>query len=294
MKKNIAFWAASCISMTAFSQNNTFPGTGTAGIGTTSPSSTFNAQIHGTTDYSFTFPSQPALYDIFGNLVSPAVSGYTTNYGKTSRLGFTNTTTGATGTDGSIIRQSGLDFTIDNLEKKLITLQSNVAALRVDGTYNRVNVGFGVHTSSDFAGFNVNCLNDNGVNIETVKTGKYGLKVKVNADTDYAAKFFGSNTTTETFSVLGSGKTTIYSSAVGLTNTAFSVNTGSTENFSVKGNGSTVINYNVATNSDKVFVVKNGSQTLMQVTNEGILRSRGMKVNTETWADYVFEKDCEE
>lgn len=292
MKKNIAFCAATLLSMSALSQNtNTFPVTGTAGIGTITPSAVFNAQIHGTTDYSFTFPSQPAVYDIFGNLISPAVSGYTTNYGKTSRLGFTNTTSGATGTDGSIIRQSGLDFTIDNLEKKLITLQSNVASLRVDGTYNRVNVGFGVHTSSDFAVFNVHSSIDNGINIETTKPGKYGLKVKVNTDSDYAAKFFGSNATTETFSVLGSGKTTVYSSAIGLTNTALSVNTGSTENFSVKGNGSTTINYNVATNSDKVFVVKNGSQTLMQVTNEGILRTRGMKVNAIVWADYVFEKD---
>ena len=96
-----------------------------------------------------------------------------------------------------------------------------------------------------------------------------------------------------TFAVLGSGKTTIYNSAVGLTNTAFSVNTGGTENFSVKGNGATTINYNVASNSDKVFEVKNGSQTLMQVTNEGILRSRGMKVNTQSWPDYVFEKNYE-
>ena len=187
MKKEITLIAVSLFSMTAFSQNS-LPTTGTVGIGTSTPSTVFNAQIHGTTDYTVTFPSQPAVYDIFGNLITPALAGGTTNYGKTSRLGFTNTTSGATGTDGSIIRQSGLDFTIDNLEKKLITLQSNLAAFRLDGTYNRVNVGFGIHTAANSAGFNVNCQNDNGVSIETVKAGKYGLQVKVKTDADYAAQ----------------------------------------------------------------------------------------------------------
>ena len=293
MKKNIAFCAVALVSMPALSQN-TFPATGTAGIGTSSPSATFNAQIHGTTDYTVAVPSQPAVYDIFGNVITPAQAGYTANFGKTSRLGFTNTTSGAAGTDGTIIRQSALDFTIENLEKKLITLQSNSAIMKFDGAYNRINVGNGTnYTTANFAAFNVSTSIDNGISIETAIPNLFGLRVKVKSDNDYAAQIFGSNSSNMTFAVSGSGKTTIYNSAVGLTNTAFSVNTGTTENFSVKGNGSTVINYNVATNSDKVFVVKNGSQTLMQVTNEGILRSRGMKVNTQTWADYVFEKDYE-
>lgn len=258
MKRTSLFCAASLFSMTAFSQTpNTFPATGTAGIGTTTPSSTFNAQVHGTTDYTVTFPGQPGYWHINGSWV-PGTSGGTTNYGKTGRIGLTNTTCGATGTDGTIIRQSGLEFAIENLEKNMMTFQSGNALLRLDGATNKVNIGSGTFSSGTaFGALNVLTSVDNGMTIETLLPTYFGLKVKVKADTDYAVKFFGSNATTEAFSVKGSGE--IYSR----------------------------LNSTVAT--DKVFTFWNTTRKLLQLTNDGILRSREIIVDAQNWADYVFD-----
>lgn len=315
MKKNIAFCAMSFLSMTAFSQN-TFPATGTAGIGTSTPNAGFNAQIHGTTAYT----NLSTYYTDWEGVFYGTVAG--SSQGITSRLGFTNTTVGATGTDGTILRQSGYDFVIDNLEKRTVILQSNRAFLKVDGIYNRVNVGEGIHNTAASAAFNVYTPYDNGISIETNYASMYGLKIKVKYDSEYATKIYGTSTSVLNFATMGSGKTTIYNNAVGLTNTAFSINNATTEYFSLKGNGALAINssqvaalstpvisvsngasptftllkggevqcvLNSATATDKVFTFSNNTTKLLQLTNDGVLRGRGMKLDVMTWADYVFE-----
>ena len=303
----------------AFSQNY-YPTTGNVGLGIPTSTSNFNLQINGSTDYSVTYPSQPAVYDIFGNLITPAQAGYTTNFGKTARLGLTNTLTGTTSADGLLIRMSENNATIENLEKQNIVLSSAAALLTISGANGRVNVGPVTFAGPDPATFNVYAAADNGINIESNKPGTFGLKVKTKQDADFATKVYGATAGTLNFATLGSGKTTIYNGTVG-TGTALSVNSGAVENFAVKGNGevrftttnmagATALALNNGTasfyklnadgslyfttaspnNNFKLFSYANGNGGLLQLTNDGVLRARSIRVDANVWADYVFEK----
>lgn len=321
MKKHGVIVVASLLAGNVFSQNY-YPTTGNVGLGTPTSASNFNLQINGSSDYSVTYPSQPAMYDIFGNLISPAQAGYTTNFGKTARLGLTNTLTGTTSADGLLIRMSENNATIENLEKQNIVLSSATALLTVSGAYGRVNVGPGTFAGPDPATFNVYAAADNGINIENNKPGTFGLKVKTKQDADFATKIYGSAAGTLNFATLGSGKTTIYNGVVGLSGTALSVNSGTVENFAVKGNGevrftttnmagATALSLNNGTasfyklnadgslyfntpspnNNFKLFSYTNANGGLLQLTNDGVLRARSIRVDANVWSDYVFEKN---
>lgn len=88
------------------------------GVRTTTSSTTlpnFNLHLHGTNDYTFTFPATLPLYDINGNVVPGTGSpSYTVNYGKTTRFGLTNATTGMLATDGTVLRMSDNHFVLHN------------------------------------------------------------------------------------------------------------------------------------------------------------------------------------
>ena len=193
------------ISATAQNNTNPWPATGNVGIG--NPISNFTLQLHGTTDYSVTFPSIPAQYDINGNLIVPAQSGYTTNYGKTSRLGFTNSTTLATSADGMLLRMSGLDFVAENLEKKDITITSNAANMKWSGVSNRIWVGTvpGLLTASTNGYFNITTT-DNGLFVRTTANSKFGISVQSNALSDNAIQVMGTTGTTRNFAVKANGE----------------------------------------------------------------------------------------
>jgi len=50
--------------------------------------------------------------------------------------------------------------------------------------------------------------------------------------------------------------------------------------------------YSLATNPNKeLFVVENVDRKLFVIENSGLIRARHIKVDLETWSDYVFEKD---
>lgn len=228
---------------------------GYIGIGTRSTNGTansplpaFNLHLHGTSDYILTvinpFPQAPSQ----------------ANLGKTTRLGFTNTTTGMNESDGGVIRMSDNSMYIENREVGDLQLLAGSNSLTLSAVNNRTWFGSNYGPGAEYAKFNITGGTDNGLYIKTL-SGKYGLSIRSGALADHAIQVMSTDGTTRSFDVLA--------------------------------NGSTVINYNVAPNSDKVFVVKNASQTLLQVTNEGIVRARGIKVNADVWADYVFEKDYE-
>jgi len=187
MKKiYIAFFMANFLLTVSLAQSNSnpWPITGSVGIGSSTPN--FNLHLHGTTNYSVTFPAT------IGGL-----SGGTAIYGITSRLGLTNTNTGLTNADGLLIRMSALNATIENLEKQDLTLSSGGSLLRFSGANNRIWAGSASSspTSDNFGYFNV-IGSDNGLYVQSNITGKYGLSIKMNAATDNAIQVMGFGATT--------------------------------------------------------------------------------------------------
>lgn len=242
-----------------------YVGIGTKATSTSTTNPSFNLHLHGTTDYSLTIPGHPAIYDINGNLVSPATSTSYQNQGKTTRIGLTNVTTGITDLDGTVIRMSDNDFYVENKETGLLQLAAGTgtASLTLSGVNNRLWVGTNGGTSSEYARFNiVNPANasENGLYIKTTVTGKYGLSVRSNALTDNAIQVMGTD--------------------------------GTTARFSVQASGYTEIDAPTTPSAEKLFLVKrigtNGPK-LLQLTNDGILRAREIIVDAQNWADYVFE-----
>ncbi|MFN6083378.1 MAG: hypothetical protein ACK476_00440 [Fluviicola sp.] len=180
---------ATFVATASFAQNNTFPTpTGNVGIGTTAPN--FNLQLHGTTSYSES--------DRFGIMI---------NHGITSRLGFTNTTTGSTINDGLLMRMSGINFTAHNKENGTIAFQSNAAHFSISGSTNKATFGNNFVSASENAYVNVIPGSDNGLYIRTMTANTYGLSIKTQAATDNAIQVMGfGSTTIRNFSVKANGE----------------------------------------------------------------------------------------
>lgn len=191
MKMKITFLATmtTLASMTTFAQN-TFPATGNVGIGIATPQ--MNFQIHGTTDF-----------------IQNNKSGQSVNYGKTSRILLTNTTTTSANNKGFDIRMSGLNATLRNQSDRDITILTNATNWHIDGLNNRSSFGSLLVTtnSTEFASFNVQSSADNGFFIRSVATGKYGMRIQVNGTTTNAIEVVNSGGTSaaKNFSVQGNG-----------------------------------------------------------------------------------------
>ena len=251
MKKITISIGALFVSMSIFGQSNTFPATGVAGSGTTTPAHQF--QIAGGTT---TYTSPITYYYDWEGVGYGSVSG--TSQGNTGKFSITNSTTGNTATDGTLLRQSGGSFFIDNLEKQNLTIQSNRAMLTLFGGINRLNVGeLGYYAGPTAAAFNINAKYDNGLNIVNSYQGYYGISAKVVSNNDNALLFYGGGNANPSMTVKGSGITELYYRAA----------------------GGTAVN---------LFTIRNNDRKVFQVSNDGILRSREIIVDALNWADYVF------
>jgi len=212
------------------------------GIGITAPQYPFH--LHGTTDYIVFYPAE---------IGGPPPQ--TINYGKTSRMGFTNTHTGvgSTSRDGAQLRLTQKNFIIENLEEGNIALETGSARLTLNGTSDRAFFG-STTTGTEAAYLNVRTGIDNGLYINTQTSGHYGLSVKTSA-----------------------------------TDNAIQVVSGTANSFSVKGTGQVKILTSGLASGDDIFLVENETRRLLQLENSGLLYAREIKVNADTWADYVFE-----
>ena len=70
------------------------------------------------------------------------------------------------------------------------------------------------------------------------------------------------------------------------------LNIGAVDNFSnaalhIRANTSSTSNYS------RLMVIESGGNKVLQLNNNGLLRTREVKVDTENWPDYVFAKDYE-
>lgn len=233
-------------------------GTKSTNTATNTPVPNFNLHLHGTTDYTTTvvnpFPQVPTQV----------------NWGKTTRIGLTNSTSGMTEFDGTLIAMSDYELLIKNRETGNATfaassgsaiLSADGIALSVSGTTRRAWIGATYNTSTEYSKFNIIGTTDNCLYLK-VPSGKYGLSVRSTSLADNAIQVVGTDGTINLFSVKASGNTEIISTS--------------------------------ATASDKVFVIRTGNATgpkILQVTGDGILRSREIIVDAQTWSDYVFEPD---
>ncbi len=224
--------------------NNTIQ-SGFLGLGTKPTSAStvlpnFNLHLHGTTD-----------------LIELDKFNASVNLGKSTRLGFTNTTTGMTANDGVVFRLSDNNFTFQNREAGNIFIGVPNVDMIFSNSSSRLWVGtLSNMTSTDQARMNIIApSSDNGLFIQSSGT-KYALSLKTSVNTTEAL----------------------------LVRDASNVS-----NFSVKGNGE-VNTKDLFVNG--VFRVTNGSTTNeFSVDNTGKVRAREILVDENTIPDYVFKED---
>jgi hypothetical protein len=204
------------------------------------PLPNFNLHLHGTADL--------IEFDKFGASV---------NLGKSTRLGFTNTTTGMTANDGVVFRLSDNNFILQNREAGNIFIGVPNVDMLFSNSSSRLWIGtLSNLISTEQARMNIIApSSDNGLFIQSSGT-KYALSLKTSVNTTEAL----------------------------LVRDASNVS-----NFSVKGNGE-VNTKDLFVNG--VFRVTNGSTTNeFSVDNTGKVRAREILVDENTIPDYVFKED---
>jgi len=206
MKKQFLILVAS-ISFTFVSaqDDNTFPfpNYGNIGIGTGTNQNNvkFNFQVHGTKDYIAGIKYLPALTEKAG-----------LNYGKTSRIGLTNSITGSTANDGTVFRMSKYNFYLTNQEKRNITFNTGATGIILNGSLKRIWMGSDSYyipsTSTDYAATNIMSLKDNGLYIRTKSNdeSKYGLNVRMRNNNGNAIQVVSTSGNTINFAVKPDGK----------------------------------------------------------------------------------------
>ena len=179
---------------TSVAQTNFYPLSGSVAFGVMSPpaSSNWNLQLHGNNDYCIEAPDGDYLTG-------------TMCLGITSRLGFTNSITGATITDGMQLRMSNLDFTMENLENKELTLKTNGVNFKLSGVTNRAWMGGLPSNAPKFGLLNLETL-DNGMFIKLKSADHFGMSIQTFQNTDIAYQVMNSEGTGLNFVVKGNGE----------------------------------------------------------------------------------------
>ncbi len=261
-------------------------GTKNTAAGNNLPTPSFNLQLHGTADYSIIqdFPNPPL------------------NLGKTTRLGFTNTTTGMSATDGVEFRMSENNFSLENRE----TGNIRIAVPTVNMTFSNQSSRIWVGTVTDILSSNNARMNiiaptsENGFYIQgSATSGKYGLSVRMLDNASDAIQvngtisLLGNSGPIKNFSVKGSGE--VNSGNISVSSPA------STNAISISTVGSTNVNFTVSSegvvNTKDLFV--NGTFRVRNSTNNnqfsidplGFVRAREILVDGLPIPDYVFKPD---
>ncbi len=175
---------------------------GFAGFNITNPM--FNLQIHGTADFIDNgggTSMNPMDEPFMGN--SQPKSG--TNYGKTSRIGLTNTTTSNGYNDGAVLQMSENDFYIKNREAGNLLISIPSLTLNMHQASQRMFINTTVSTSGDLGKLNLQS-NENGLFIRTTASTKYGLSIRSHTATDNAIQVMGTTGTDRNFAVKANGE----------------------------------------------------------------------------------------
>jgi len=190
-------------------------GTKTTTSTTNTPLPNYNLHVHGVADYI----SSGAVSGIIKNNDDPTsglIESGGVNYGKTSRIGLTNTTTGRSDMEGTVLQMSELDFSLKNQSQGNMLLESQKEmkflvpgfSLELSGLTDRAFIGGSTPTTdAKFARLTMMTGGDNGLYIQTQNTTKYGLSIKMSGDNANAIMVTGQGVTgTKNFKVTGSGE----------------------------------------------------------------------------------------
>jgi hypothetical protein len=221
------------------------------GIRTANPQA--NLHIHGNTIFS-----TPGYTDWNTGITYPGVS-----YGSTSRMLFTNATTGTGMYNGFEMRLSQNNMVMSNAQSNgTFTLSAlNTPTLQFHSASQRVFLGSGAtnQTWSNRASINIDHSSQNG------------LFVRANAQSSYGIRVHSMNT-----------------------QNAFTISTGSlnsstvTERFRVMGNGSMLINLQSDNENAIICYGSNQSMENFKVKGNGEVFARRIRVTLDQFPDYVF------
>jgi hypothetical protein len=164
-------------------------GTKSTTTATNTPLPNFNLHLNGTADYT--------EFD---------KNGLAVNLGKTTRLGFTNTTTGLTANDGVILRMSDNNFAIQNRESGNIFIGVPNVDMVFSNSSSRLWIGTLTNMiNTEQARMNIIAPStDNGLFIQSYGT-KYALSLKTMVSTSVAINVRGSDNAIN-YAVKGNGE----------------------------------------------------------------------------------------
>ncbi len=170
----------------------------------------YNFHLHGSTDFTLVIDdAQTGMiptnspYFLSENLPETSIS---IAYGKTTRLGLTNTTTGLTNTDGGVIQMSELDMYIANREFGNMTLAVPGISMRFISSTKRIFIGNVSGSSPILASYNLQTNADNGLYVKTNTLGKYGIALNVRGTTDAIQVLDADDSNKKNFKVSGTGE----------------------------------------------------------------------------------------
>lgn len=217
-----------------------YVGVGIKPLPTSTTLASFNLHLHGTAD-----------------LIELDKFGASVNLGKSTRLGFTNTTTGMTANDGVVFRLSDNNFILQNRESGNIFIGVPNVDMLFSNSSSRLWIGtLSNLVSTEQARMNIIApSSDNGLFIQSSGT-KYALSLKTSVNTTEAL----------------------------LVRDASNVS-----NFSVKGNGE--VNTKDLFVNGKLRVTDGTTNNVFSVDNTGLIRSREILVDDLPIPDYVFKPD---
>ena len=211
MKKSILIFAVVSIAMNAKSQYNTpwiqgvlnSSQNGYIGIGT-SPTATpstsvlpdFNFQVHGVANYTLT--PQGGVTPPGGGSPTPV------NYGISSRIGITNSTTGLEENDGGLLMMSEKNLYFENREDGFLEIAVPKVRMKFSNSTERIFVGGTPSSSNDFAKFSI-ITSDNGLSIKSQNSSKYALRLRVPNNNSNLIEAFGPDNVVANFQVTGAG-----------------------------------------------------------------------------------------
>ena len=167
----------------------------------------FNFQVHGLTDYNESAStSDPDFINLqtLGHIASDFNTRATINYGKTARIGITNSYCGNGVYDGTSLMQAQNNFYISNREEGNLSLSITGVGMQFNYTYQSIFLGNVVNNTND-AFVNVQKNGQNGIYTRAVNAGYYAFAAKAYNDQEDAILAFGANSHVPNFKVTGGG-----------------------------------------------------------------------------------------